>query len=218
VRFQRDLLRLLTNYVNFAEFYQRRGAIFQVGDLYLDAPRVPPVHRSSRRGEPRLAGGPRRHVSGLLRPAPPNGERKTIVAAFTDGDSDNLMVGRNGIFYDSKGNDWDATITKIISNPISIREAFWSPYKKLQRMIEEMVAKRAATADSSSNEKLSGAAEAATTADKPRPVEAQLPKKMDIGTVAALAVAFSAIGATLSALATGLMGLDWWQCRSSLSA
>ena len=57
------------------------------------------------------------------------------------------MVGRNGIFYDRKGRDWDATITKIIDNPISIRQAFWSPYKKVVRMIEEQVAKRAAAAD-----------------------------------------------------------------------
>ena len=27
------------------------------------------------------------------------------------------MVGRNGVFYDSKGNDWDATVIKIIDHP-----------------------------------------------------------------------------------------------------
>jgi len=52
--------------------------------------------------------------------------------------------GRNGIFYDRKGRDWDATITKIVDNPISIRQAFWSPYKKLVRLIEERAAKQAA--------------------------------------------------------------------------
>ena len=57
------------------------------------------------------------------------------------------MVGRNGIFYDRKGNDYDATITKIVPNPISLRQAFWAPYKKLVRFIEEQVAKHAATAD-----------------------------------------------------------------------
>src|SRR5678815_1431078 len=82
------------------------------------------------------------------------GEKMQIVAAFTDGDSDNLMVGRNGIFYDRKGRDWDATITKIVDNPISIRQAFWSPYKKLVRMIEEQIAKRAAAADASAQAQL----------------------------------------------------------------
>ena len=60
------------------------------------------------------------------------------------------MVGRNGIFYDRKGRDWDATITKIVDNPISIRQAFWAPYKKVARMIQEQIAKRAASADEAS--------------------------------------------------------------------
>ena len=39
---------------------------------------------------------------------------------MTGGDADDMMVpGRNGVFYDRDGADWDATITKIISNPIS---------------------------------------------------------------------------------------------------
>ena len=86
-------------------------------------------------------------------------EKMQILAAFTGGDSDNLMVGRNGIFYDRKGRDWDATITKIMENPISIRQAFWAPYKKVVRMIEEQVAKRAAAADEAAATKLAQAAQ-----------------------------------------------------------
>jgi uncharacterized membrane protein len=136
------------------------------------------------------------------------GEKMSIVAAFTDGDSDNLMVGRNGIFYDRKGRDYDATITKLVDNPISIRQAFWSPYKKFVRMIEEQVAKRAAAADADAAAKLQTAAVSAATLDKAKPAE---PKKLDIGVVAALGVAFGAIGTAVSALATGLMKLDTWQ-------
>jgi hypothetical protein len=49
-----------------------------------------------------------------------------IVAAVTVGDIKNITVGKNAIFYDRKGNDWDATVTKIIDNPISISQAFCS--------------------------------------------------------------------------------------------
>ena len=79
------------------------------------------------------------------------------VAAFTDGDSDNLMAGRNGIFYDRKARDWDATITKIVDNPISIRQAFWAPYKKAARLIQEQIAKRASAADAADVTKLTQA-------------------------------------------------------------
>ncbi len=82
------------------------------------------------------------------------GEKLSIVAIFSQGDDDNLMVGRNGVFYDRKGRDYDATISKILSNPISLRQAFWSPYKKLVRIIDEQVAKRAAAADADVNTKL----------------------------------------------------------------
>ena len=118
-----------------------------------------------------------------------------IVAAFTDGDSDNLMVGRNGIFYDRKGRDWDATITKIIDNPISIRQAFWSPYKKLVRMIEEQVAKRAAAADAAADATTrQAAAKAAVQADSRRPPPLEPPKpKIDVGTVAAIGLVLTTL-------------------------
>ena len=101
-----------------------------------------------------------------------SGEKMQIVAAFTGGDSDNLMVGRNGIFYDRKGRDWDVTITKIIDNPISVRQAFFAPYKKLVRMIEEQVAKRAAAADAASDAQLAATAQAAASG-QPAPAAAQ---------------------------------------------
>src|SRR5690606_4631134 len=139
------------------------------------------------------------------------GERKQIVAAVTNGDSDNLMVGRNGIFYDREGRDWDATITKIVDNPISVRQAFWAPYKKLVRMIEEQVAKRAAAADAASTQRLESAASSVATVDQAKPPEA---KKIDVGTVAALGVAFGALATATAAIAgygSGLMGLPFWQ-------
>lgn len=53
------------------------------------------------------------------------GEKMYIVTAFTNGDSDHLAVGRNGVFYDRQGRDWDATIVRLVEHPISLREAFW---------------------------------------------------------------------------------------------
>jgi hypothetical protein len=131
-----------------------------------------------------------------------------IVAAFTGGDSDNLIVGRNGIFYDRKGRDWDATITKIVDNPISIRQAFWSPYKKLVRSIEERAAKQAAAAEAASTTELEKVAEAATGPAKAKP---EAPKKIDIGVVAALAVAFGAIGTAIGYLLGFFQKLPQWQ-------
>jgi hypothetical protein len=130
-----------------------------------------------------------------------------IVAAFTGGDTDNLMVGRNGEFYDRDGNDWDATITRIIDNPISILQAFWSPYKKVLRGIEEAVAKRAAAADA--DKKLAGAVTSARDATTGAPVAVEK-SKFDVGVVAALGVAVGGIVAALGAILSVFFGLGAW--------
>ncbi len=42
-----------------------------------------------------------------------------------------LIVGRNGIFLDRQGRDGETTNVKLVSHPISIGEAFWTPYRHL---------------------------------------------------------------------------------------
>jgi hypothetical protein len=213
VRYVRDLHRLATNFVNFEDFYNGgEPAIFQVGTLFLDQRScqlcisVEDAGRHSSMAP--MAGSYLAYVDCVRKGT---GEKRSVMAAFTDGDSDNLIVGRNGIFYDRQGLDWDATITKIVDNPISIRQAFWSPYKKLVRMIEEQIAKRAAAADAEANAGLAKTAEVAANADKARPAE---PAKVDVGAVAAMGVAFGAIGtafATIAGYLSGLLKLPFWQ-------
>ncbi len=103
-----------------------------------------------------------------------------------------------------QGRDWDATITKIVENPISIRQAFWSPYKKVLRWIEEQVAKRAAAADAGSEPGCGGAV---ATADDRRSRRSRRRTKIDIGVVAALGVAVGGITAALGALLAVFFGL-----------
>ena len=211
-RFVRDLHTLCTNFVNFRDFYDGgEPSIFQAGTLFLDQRSCSltlPVEDAGKHATMAAMAGSYLAYIDCVRKG--TGEKRSVVAAFTNGDADNLMVGRNGLFYDRKERDWDATITKIIDNPISIRQAFWSPYKKLVRMIEEMAAKRAAAADAAADAKLANAATATVNADKTKAE----PKKIDVGAVAAMGVAFGAIGtlfATLLGYATGLFKLPFWQ-------
>jgi hypothetical protein len=208
--YHRDLFKLCCNFVNFRDFYGRKDkAIFQVGTLYLDQRSCDlclPVEDAGRHAAMAgLAGTCLAYCDCYLKGT---GEKRQIVAAFTGGDSDQLMVGRNGIFYDRKGRDWDATVTKIIDNPISIRQAFWSPYKKLVRSIEERAAKKAAAAEAASGAKLETVAQAATEPGKAKPEE---PKKVDVGIVAALAVAFGAVGTAVGYLLGFFQKLPQWQ-------
>lgn len=86
-----------------------------------------------------------------------------IVAAMTDGDLDNLRVGKNAIFYDRAGQDWDAVVTQIIDNPISVRQAFWMPYKKFWNWITEKLNKSAAEKEEKAFAKMTDKADSATS-------------------------------------------------------
>jgi hypothetical protein len=211
--YKRDLYLLCTNFVSFRDFYDAgEPAIFQAGTLFLDQRSCTltlPVDDLGRHAAMAAMAGSYLAYCDCMRKGA--GERRQVVAAFTNGDADNLMVGRNGVFYDRKGQDWDATITKIIENPISVRQAFWAPYKKLVRMIEQQVAKRAAAADTAAEARLATTAAGVVHIDKAPP---QPPKKMDVGTVAAMGVAFGALATAFAALAgylSGLLKLPFWQ-------
>ncbi len=206
-RYHRDLRALLHNFVNFADFYSRdRYAVFQAGTLYLDSRSTELCVRVDSPNP--LAAMSKAYIAYCTctrAGSPP----MNLAACFTQGDSDYLFVGRHGVFYDRAGRDWDAVVTSIVDNPISIRQAFWSPYKKFVRMIEEQVAKRAAAAEAESSAKLASAAEKTASVDKTAP--AAPPKKIDVGAVAAIGVAITGAISALTLILGYVFQLKAWQ-------
>jgi hypothetical protein len=218
VRYQRDLVTLLRNFVSFSDFYQSKNkAIFQIGTLYLDQRSCDLVLKVSDMA---------RHATM----APFSGcylvyctcERKgeaplQIVAALTGGDVDELMVpGRNGVFYDRQGRDWRAMVTKVVVQPVSIGQAFWSPYKRVAAFIEGQLQKFAASRDKDIEAKTTtGVATVATTPTAAPAAAATAPAGFDIakfaGIFAAMGLAVGAIGTALAAVMSGLFSLLWWQ-------
>lgn len=208
VHYHAHLGQVLRNFVSFADFYGRKQlAIFQFGRAFFDKRSydlVLPVVDAGRHGS--MAGRAGVYLAYLDCTRRSDGLKANVCVAVTDGDSDNLMVGRNGLFYDREGRDYDATITKIIDNPISLRQAFWAPYKKFVRAIEDMVTKRAQAAEAESDAAMAKAAESTANADKAAPPP---PSKIDIGTVAALGVAVGGITAALGAIFGAIFGLGY---------
>jgi len=216
VHYHRDLARLCRNFVNFGDFYGRKDkAIFQAGTLYLDQRSCDLCLSVDDAGKhAAMAGMAGTYLAYCDCVRKGSGEKLSIVAAFTGGDSDNLIVGRNGIFYDRKGRDWDATITKIVDNPISIRQAFWSPYKKLVRMIEERAAKTAAAADASSNAQLTAVANKPVAPAPPGATAAPAaPAKpaFDPSVIALLSLALGTLAAAFAGLLGFLGKFEAWQ-------
>lgn len=207
VRLHRHFHTLLQNYVNFADFYARKGAIFQAGRLHLDGRACDLTFVVNDPGKHGTLAVMARTYLAYVDCRRPGGMKMTVACAFTAGDSDNLFVGRNGVFYDRKGQDWDATVTRIVDHPISIGQAFLAPYKKLVRWIEEQVAKRAAAADAEATARMQTAVTDAGDKSKAQPATPAGPKKLDIGVLAAISVAISGITAIFGSLLQSFFGL-----------
>ncbi len=210
VRFNRDLYTLCVNFVSFKNFYSRKTpAIFQAGRLFLDQRSCDLCLTVEDAGKhATMAGLAGAYLAYIDCVRKATNEKLSIVAIFSQGHDDNLMVGRNGVFYDRKGRDFDATITKIVANPISVRQAFWSPYKKFVRMIEEQVAKRAAAADAAATANLHATATSTANAGAVQPAA---PHKIDTGTLAAIGLVLTTLMGALGMIFTKILGLQWWQ-------
>jgi hypothetical protein len=216
LRLCRDLLPFANNFVSFRDFYTGRKAVFQAGALFLDGRSCDltvKVLDPARHATLATLSGVCLVYCDCVR----NGEKMQIAAAFTDGDADQLMVGRNGVFWDRQGRDWDATITRIVEHPISIRQAFWTPYRRIGRFIGEQMNKFAATRSDAADKQLAGGVEASAGSLTAPPAEkpAAAPAPFDIakfaGIFAALGLAVGAIGTALAAILTGFLALKIWQ-------
>ena len=212
----RDFYRLLRNFITLEDFYdlnEKTIASFQAGTLIIDQRAC---HLCIRVNDPAKhdAQAP---LSGMYLlycncVNQKSGKTAQIVAAMTQGEIKNLSVGKNGIFYDNDGLDYDATVTKIIDNPISIRQAFWTPYRKFAKWIEEKINKSAAEKDAKAFDDMTAKADAAKVEGAPD--GAQKPA-FDIakfaGIFAAIGMALGMIGTMLVSVAKGWVTLTWWQ-------
>ena len=212
----RDFYALLRNYLFMADFYDKNNyAVFQAGKLYIDSR----CCNLCMRVEDMTKHTDMAKLSGMFLiyctcTSKVLNKTMNIVAAMTDGDLDNLRVGKNAIFYDRDGQDWDAVVTKIVDNPISVRQAFWSPYRKLANFISDKIDKSASEKDSAAT------ADLLAKADTADPTKAKQP--FDIakfaGIFAAVGMAFAGIGVALKALVSGIVAMKWWQLILALVA
>ncbi|MDE6871961.1 MAG: hypothetical protein K2J62_07585 [Bacteroidales bacterium] len=214
----RDFYRLLKNFVTFQDFYnpdRNVKAIFQAGTLIIDQRACHlciNVTDAAKHGIMAPSSGIYLLYCDCVTKSVPG--VKQIAAAVTVGDIGDLSVGKNAIFYDNNGLDWDATVTKIIDNPISISQAFWSPYRRMAQTVESFINKSAADKD----------AKIMAEANKKITETPAIPEKTDTktstppfdiakfaGIFAALGMALGMIGTFLVSLAKGVVALTWWQ-------
>ena len=223
----RDFYRLLRNFITFHDFYNKEktvGSIFQSGTLIIDQRACRLCMKVENMGAHNATAA----TSGMFlvycdcttKTSP---AKLQIVAAVTVGEIGSLIVGKNAVYYDNAGVEWDAVITKVVDNPISVLQAFWSPYRRMATAVENLINKSAAEKDNKMMADATAKINAAPTTLPATPAEgadaaaakpAAAPP-FDIakfaGIFAAIGMAVGMIGTALVTLAKGLWELSWWQ-------
>ncbi len=223
----KDFYRLLKNFITFQDFYTKDksvAAIFQSGTLIIDQRACRFCMKVSDMGKHNASAA----ASGMFLvycdcTTKTSAAKLQIVAAVTVGEIGNLVAGKNAIYYDNAGIEWDAVITKVVDNPISISQAFWSPYRRMATAIENLINKSAAEKDAkmmaNATAKINAApasipAAPAAGADGTAAKPAAAPP-FDIakfaGIFAAIGMAVGMIGTALTTLAEGIFALSWTQ-------
>ena len=218
----RDFYRLVRNFVTLHDFYDKDrkvSAIFQSGRLIIDQRECRLCMKVTDMGKHNASAA----TSGMFlvycdcttktKPG-----KLTIVAAVTVGEIGDLIVGKNAVYYDNAGLEWDAVITKIVDNPISVAQAFWSPYRRMAKTVENLINKSAADKDAKmmadATAKINAAPAALPAGTDPKAVPAAAPP-FDIakfaGIFAAIGMALGMIGSALVAIFKGLKAMAWWK-------
>ena len=202
--------RFLNNYVVLADFYDTsRKAMFQAGTLFIDQ-RSTDLCIKVAGPSPEISSLSGMYILYCSCTSEKLGKSFNIAAVLTDGDVDGLREGKNAVFYDRDGNDYTAKVVAIVDNPISIRQAFWAPYKKVARMINDKIDKAAAEKNEKSMSGLTEVTNQATDGKAPA-----IASTFDIakfaGIFAAIGMAIGYIGSFLTSLATGVKNTPFWQ-------
>lgn len=216
LRYRRHLGEFLVNYVTMDRLYRSDApAMFQTGVLRIDGKEMSLCfHVESEAAHSALSGKSKCCVLYLKVTRPSDGAVRSVCAVVTAGAIGGLYVGRNGVFYDRDGKDWDAVVTKVVEAQVSLLEAFWSPWRKLGEGIASMVKKFLGDKQGAANARLSSGVQKAASG---KPGDSGSPAAL-AGAVAAIGIGVGFIGAAAASLMAALSRMTPWQIGGSLVA
>ena len=208
-----DFLRFLRNFVNIEELYPPVAQpLFLTGTLYMDERACSlcfPIDKAAAAHAAAAAASKCCLVyCTLSRPAEKTS--RTILAVFTSGSINNLTVGKNGIFFDLDGKDWEATICHVVPNAISLAEAFFAPWRKVGAAVagtvHKFIAGKNEAAIASMTEHATAATTAATTGTAPAANNGMM-----MASVATLGIALSFVASAVAGIAAAVTNTPIWK-------
>ena len=209
LRYKLHLLEFLENFVSMRRLYAAdESATFQMGTLRIDGKEMSLCfHVASEAAHSALSGKSNCCVLYLKLTRPSEKAERSVCAVVTAGAVAQLYVGRNGVFFDRDGKDWDAVVTKVVENQVSLAEAFWSPWRKLGEGVASTVKKFLGDKQAAAQKNV----EAGTQ-------NAQAGGAAMASSVAAIGIGVGMMGTAVAAIAAAVKGMGALQIALSIVA
>jgi len=204
------LLRLVNNFVSFPYLYDpTQRALFERGSLVIDGrwfnTTFPVNNMLAHQAQAKLSSLFVLYVE-IFRSAT---DKPIVAVPVTTGSKGNLAVGKRGIFFDLKKQEYPAIVVQLIENPVCLAEALFAPFGKAWGMTEKKIETWSNTSektfqtnfDKAITPPVGGAAPAAAAPDAPGTTSQRAGAFLGVSVAfAALGSAFAFITKTLSSM------------------
>jgi len=211
ILFKRDLLRFAQEFSALPSLYDpNQPAIFQSGTLYMAGRKFHlciPADDPSQHAKLAAESGIYLIYCEILGVD----KKRNIAAAVTDGTAQGLAVGRHGLFYDRKGQEWKARVVKISPQAISLREGILAPFQRLGELVASQFEKISSAREKKIHSSLEkGLSETGKqTETKPSQTTQTAAQTSGLGGIlAGGGLAFAALSSSLAFITTSLGKVD----------
>jgi hypothetical protein len=202
ILYQRWLLTFANNFISMPDLYSaKKRALYEQGSLVLGGRRYTLAVLAQPRATHAALTSQGTTCILYVKVMPRDGaEGYEVAVPVTRGRGAHLEVGKRGIFHDVEGKEYDAIVTQVIRQPVSLWEAMMMPFERIGRFVGSKVEALASSGGKEFDQMLeqgyarSTAAPAATAA---APAAASPAAGLG-GLIAAGGIAFAAVGSALA--------------------
>lgn len=211
VLYQRWILAFANNFISMPDLYNmKKRALFERGDLVLAGRLFTLAVLVPDRAAHAAAAAEGTMFLAYVKVEAPN-ESFEVAVPVTYGNSVGIVPGKRGVFRDTNGKEYDAIVTQIIKQPVSLWEAATAPFSKIAKFISTKLQALGESGDKSMDTAVASADKAAPAAPvaPPAPGAAPAPAASPLGgTIAAGGVALAAIGSAVAVIMNQLRALS----------
>ncbi len=221
--YQRWLLTLANNFISMPDLYlPKRRALVEKGTLILGGRRYQLSVLVTHHDTHFALNSQGTTCTLYVKVEPKEGtEGFEVAIPVTRGRSTELNVGKRGVFYDIEGKEYDAIVTHLIRQPVSLWESMTMPLERIGRFITSKIESLSLESEKSLDAQLEQTYKQSRPAAvgpgvPPPPEAASQPQPVGVvGYVAAGGIALAAVGSSLAFIVTQVKSLTVFDILSA---